>query len=331
MAKGNLFLGFGRGKVGDIVFSRADGEQITRARNRAPRNPQTPLQLLQRVVLKTSSSAFSLMQDICNHSFQGAEGVTANQSRFNQANVKKFREQLATEINSGDPDVILTSSESNFSQKGAQGCCINPYVISEGKLPAIVGAFVGDEDSVNEACCIFSGVTGNPKTLTYAQLLSLLGLQRGDQITAVVLTCDDTLDGASSMFNGFHYGRFVLEPNDGDLTHPIGSSQYWNAKTENWEWFAYGASLNLGGVPLSASTMGANGAAFSVAAYGVIVSRLVGSTWSRSDAKLAVRPWTVGTAWHLAQDHGDALLSDALLSYMSDDNSLLYLNQAENF
>lgn len=329
MAKGNLFLGFGRGKVGDVVFSRADGEQITRARNRAPRNPQTPLQLLQRVVLKTSSAAFSLMQDICNHSFQGAEGVTYNQARFNQANVKKFREQLATEINSGDPDVILTSSETNFSPKGAQGACINPYVISEGKLPAIVGEFDGDEETPSKCVCVFSGITGIPFTLTYAQLVDKLGLQRGDQLTAVILTCDDTLDGSSAMFNGFHYGRFVLEPDDGDMTHTISDSTHWNAKTSNWSWTSIGESSKLGGIPLSAAEMMANGATFSVAAYGVIVSRLVGATWSRSDAKLTVRPWTVGTTWHLAQDHGDALLSDALLSFMSDDGSLLYLNQAE--
>ena len=28
MSKGNLFLGFGRGKVGDVVFSRLNGEQV---------------------------------------------------------------------------------------------------------------------------------------------------------------------------------------------------------------------------------------------------------------------------------------------------------------
>ena len=47
MSKGNLFLGFGRGKVGVVVFSRLNGEQVTRARNRSPRKPKYPLQLLQ--------------------------------------------------------------------------------------------------------------------------------------------------------------------------------------------------------------------------------------------------------------------------------------------
>ena len=48
MAKGNLFLGMGRGSVGDVTFYRADGQQLSRARNRKPRNPKTNAQLIQR-------------------------------------------------------------------------------------------------------------------------------------------------------------------------------------------------------------------------------------------------------------------------------------------
>lgn len=49
MAKGNLLLGYGRGKVGSLVFSRRKGEQIVRARNTAPANPRTNAQLTQRM------------------------------------------------------------------------------------------------------------------------------------------------------------------------------------------------------------------------------------------------------------------------------------------
>ena len=48
MATDNLVLGFGRGKVGDLVFYRREGQQITRARNRAPKDPKTDKQLAQR-------------------------------------------------------------------------------------------------------------------------------------------------------------------------------------------------------------------------------------------------------------------------------------------
>lgn len=49
MAKGNMLLGYARGKVGSLVFSRRKGEQVTRPRNFSPANPRTLAQLSQRV------------------------------------------------------------------------------------------------------------------------------------------------------------------------------------------------------------------------------------------------------------------------------------------
>lgn len=329
MSKGNLFLGFGRGKVGDVVFSRVGGEQVARARNRSPKNPQTPLQLLQRVVMKTSSQAFSLMQDICNHSFQGAEGVTANQSVFTRLNVSLFRNQLAEEINSGDPEVILTSSQSNFSPKDAMGAVINPYIISAGRLPKVeVNWRPPTEPDDHEAYPELTATQENAVT-TYQGLANYLNLQQGDQLTFIALTCDDTEAGASPLFNGFHYGRFIIDPDDGDMSHLLSDNTHWNAKTENIKFFAPSGSDGATFVPNDIWRGFNRGQANSVVAFAVIASRLVGGVWSRSDAQLLIKPWTVGSEWHLRQDHGDALLSDAIYSFMTDPSSLLYLNQAE--
>lgn len=329
MAKGNLFLGFGRGKVGDVVFSRVGGEQVTRARNRAPRNPQTPLQLLQRVVLKTSSSAFSMMQEICNHSFQGEEGVTQNQAAFNRANVKLFRTQLATEINSGDPDVILTSSETNFTPKDEVGAAINPYIVSQGKLPKVEVSWwnSGSEHDTEAVPQLVATVEWNVST--YEQLISKLGLQQGDQLTVLALTCDDTAEGSSSLFKGFHYGRFILDPDDGDLTHTLADTTHWNPKNENIAFRANSGTSGVFFMPDDVKNFFDVSTETCVVGYAVIASRWTGNAWARSDAQLIIKPWTVGDDWHLQQDHGEMLLSDAILSYMDDSASLLYLNQAE--
>lgn len=45
MARGNMILGYLRGAIGDIVFWRAKGQQMARARNRAPSNPRTESQM----------------------------------------------------------------------------------------------------------------------------------------------------------------------------------------------------------------------------------------------------------------------------------------------
>lgn len=329
MAKGNLFLGFGRGKVGDVVFSRQNGEQVTRARNRSPRNPQTPLQLLQRVIMKTSSQGFSLMQDICNHSFQGYDGVTANQARFNVLNVQAFRLQLADIINSGDPSVILTSSESNFSERATSFAPINPYVVSEGKLNAPAQSWQPTGSGKAAVALTAAVPSGEPLALSYTQLITALGCQRGDQITTIALTCDDTEEGADGSFNSFHYGRFICEPNDGDMSASILDNTKWNAKTENIRIsLATGGELCL--VPRTVGTSMENPEReASLCAMAYIISREVGGVWSRSNASLLIRPWTVGTEWHLKNDHGVLLLSDAIASYMSEAGSLLYLNQAE--
>lgn len=46
--KGNMFLGYARGSVGDVVFTRQKGQQVGRARNRKPANPRTISQSMQR-------------------------------------------------------------------------------------------------------------------------------------------------------------------------------------------------------------------------------------------------------------------------------------------
>lgn len=48
MAKGNFLLGYARGSVGDVTFSHVKGNQVAKARNRNPANPNTIPQAMQR-------------------------------------------------------------------------------------------------------------------------------------------------------------------------------------------------------------------------------------------------------------------------------------------
>lgn len=339
MSKGNLFLGFARGKVGDVVFSHLDGEQITRARNRAPRNPQTPTQLLQRVCLKTSSCAFSGMQEIVNHSFQGSEGVTANQSQFTVANVKVLRERLAAVIGTGDDADILTSSDANYSLKGSRGVEINPYVMSYGSLPSVefqhgVGGHIG---------CVLSMPSDDsePTAITYQMVVDQLGLKKGDQLTFVWLGCDDTEEGANGLFNSFAFARVILEPSDGDMSAPFLASaggllysvNLPNEKNQgdlqfNTAVFASGSSSIIL-TPVGQGVVWASGTANSWAAGCCIVSREGASQWLRSSSSLYVRSWLTSVIGHLSWDHSVDLLGDAVLSYMTESSSSLYLNQAQ--
>lgn len=326
MAKGNLFLGFGRGAVGDVVVYRANGEQVTRARNRHPKNPQSALQLLQRVVLKTSSMAYGLMQEITNHSFQGFAEGTECQSRFNQLNIQRFREQLADEINSGDADIILTSPAANFSYNGASLVEMNPYKVSEGSLTPIPVQWGA---ALTAPAFVIQRDLGSA-TPTYNDVLGALGIVSGDQLTFLGLSCDDTVDGGQ--FNGFDFARVIMEPASGDLTLPflagsgINDPNDKNRGSFNFSVEAVSGAYYLAFTPADYSN--ASGVANAMAAGTVILSRNNGSVWQRSSQSLVIRPDRVTVNGHLVSDREIDYLGDAVQSFMSGESSLLYLNQA---
>lgn len=55
-----MLLGYSRGAVGDIVFARSKGQQVARARNRNPNNPNTEAQVLQRSKFAAAQRFFQL-------------------------------------------------------------------------------------------------------------------------------------------------------------------------------------------------------------------------------------------------------------------------------
>lgn len=337
MSKGNLFLGFGRGKVGDIVFSHTNGEQVTRARNRSPKNPQTPLQLLQRVVMKTVSTSYSLLQDICNHSFQGMQEGTENQSRFAVLNVAAFRDRLSQYIISGDPEDILTCPETNYASKSISLAVVNPYIVSEGKLPVCDVQFSGGLFCLFFPVPLAAGTTA--ANITYQQVVDALGLSRGDQLTFLFLSVDDSSnpDADAALFNGFRYARVILEPSDGDMTSPFfieGAINKPNTSNEGNVQLAFVAAAGDVATHFTIATESMSTDSYkpnSVAAATVIASRLAGGIWQRSTQSLVIRPSDVAIIGHLHFDTQTYLMGESIASFMTVQRSSLYLNQSENF
>lgn len=326
MAKGNLLLGMTRGKVGDIVFTRGDGEQVIRARNRQPRNPRTPLQMVSRVILKTSSSAYSRLQAICNHSFEGRESATANQARFMQLNNAMLQERVADILTDGNADAILSSQATSFCSKSMMFAVNNPYIISEGSLQSVPYHFYNIEGSVWEPTLSLGSGVAAAADLTYAKFIELLGVNRGDQITIIQVSSDYGLvNGRCDAMKYVHVARVILEPGSGDLSVPLlGANNYindpnprnegvlrWSLLEENTELrfdsrkFGVGDDndKNLYAVAVILSRQAANG------------------SWLRSSEQLLVSP--------SVPSQMVAYLGDAVASYMDAGLSSKYLNQAE--
>lgn len=195
MSKGNMLLGFARGKVGSLVFSRANGQQITRAKADVIKNPQTRAQFIQRIILNTVAQAYSNMQPIVDHSFEGIQKGQKSMSFFMKKNMDMLREKIAEAQKAG----MSTNEIYNFAAVGTDKFLVNDYLIAKGQLPKIDLTMppAGDEDAYS----LIQGLTAN----TYQGVCDAFGLQRGDQLTFV------QIDGL-----GFHFARVILDPRNED-------------------------------------------------------------------------------------------------------------------
>ena len=176
MAKGNMLQGMATGKLGDVVFARANGEQISRVRNRHPKNPRSNKQMYQRAVMATVMQAYSAGQEIFNHAFQGKSVGAENQRAFLSKNSKLLRGLIAAEIEAGTAALNCNAA---VVAPGAITPVPNEYMISEGTYPQ---NFFGWDDANKEF--IIPDAATNETVAAYAQRL---GLVAGDIYTFVAL------------------------------------------------------------------------------------------------------------------------------------------------
>lgn len=175
MAKGNLFQGMGRGKVGDVVFSRLNGEQISRVRNRHPKNPRSNSQLYQRAIMATVMQAYSAGKAIFDHSFEGYAVGAQNQRRFLSLNAKMLRQLVATDINT---PIATMSQKARVVAPGVSIPVADPFAISRG-------SYQQNLFSYNEANHAFTmpAATQGETVASYAQRNNLIA---GDIYTFVI-------------------------------------------------------------------------------------------------------------------------------------------------
>lgn len=192
MSKGNMLLGHARGKVGSLVFSRANGQQITRARAEVVKNPQTDAQVIQRILLNTVAQAYSRMSAICDHSYEGVKVGQDSMSYFMKTNLNALRAKIAEQGSIDTDEVYATPIGQSFLAS-------NDYLISKGSLATINPAEVAN-----------NGMTFNIGTGSYKAIIDMYSLQRGDQLTFCIVRID-----AQNVVT-FKYARIILDPKNND-------------------------------------------------------------------------------------------------------------------
>lgn len=169
MAKGNIILGYLRGSIGDITFFRAKGQQLSRARNRAPVNPRTVAQMDQRAKM---ACAVKFYTQVGTNFFKYAfEGKRENESYFN-AFVKN--------------NILLGGYIGKQASRVYDFPALGAWQISSGTLPEITAPF---PQSVRGVVFSVGTVSGTPKTTISDLTKALIGSDSSRWREGDILTC----------------------------------------------------------------------------------------------------------------------------------------------
>ena len=285
-------MGNASGKLADVVLYRNAGAQVARLRVRKPRNPRTDSQLIQRVIQSTAAKAYSVLQAICNHAFEGKSSKTENQSEFMRLNVAadRYRVNVAP---------MGWRSLTNFNSRDMVQPLANNYIVASGSLPEM--QFNGDGQLFTIGAG--SSLTEND---TYQQVCDKLSLQRGDQITVLNVTV-----GNNAEMSDLNAARIILEPSDGDMTAKfLGTAGAINKPNEKNEG-NFTVAISEGALSIELKKTGGAGT--------VIISRYDNGKWLRSTARMRV----------ISRIDNAPTLGDAVDSWKSAVSSNKYLNQAE--
>lgn len=186
-AKSKGFFGLRRGSTKSLTFQVLDGQQITKDRVSEVRNPQTRLQMVQRVILLTACQAYSLMKELVDHSLEGIQYGAKTQQAFMTANIRMLREKVAAAgTNYGEVR--------DFTPLGSTHFALNNYLISKGTLTPIEYALANG--------VVFAGGA------TYADVIAAIKGQVGDQLTFLCVIDTDNAGAA------LRYCRVILQPQD---------------------------------------------------------------------------------------------------------------------
>lgn len=168
MAKGGLFTGMVRGKLGETVFYRRGGEQVSRIYNPKPKNANTRSQIDQRSQIANIIRIYQASPIFFKRAFSNKK---ANQTDYN-ALVSRNLNKTAK--------VYLPKSVAD-----EQGGVVAPYIISDGSLTPII--VTGEGVSAVTSLAVGSDFTVSGTTtvgeLSAALLVNNTIVQAGDQLS----------------------------------------------------------------------------------------------------------------------------------------------------
>lgn len=172
MAKSKSFFGLRRGSTKSLTFSVYEGQQVTKDRVTEVKNPRTPSQMNQRMVMATALAMYSAGKEIFDHSFQGVTYGAKSMNKFLADNVKLIR-----------ANVLANGTDFQANVYGNKAALPGAFKLSEGTLPAVPqGSVSMPNDGAQMAIKIGVG-----ETIKVSDVKAFLGLSDGDFFTLIGL------------------------------------------------------------------------------------------------------------------------------------------------
>lgn len=224
MAKGIAINGMLRGKLGGVVYSRVNGEQISRVKAEVVKNPKTTAQMAQRAIFATATQAYSIMKPIVDHSREGVQYGSKTQQKFMQDALAMLRTRAAAD-------------DGNFLIPNVAALMANPFVVSKGSLTSPKNIAYNSRDEYLEITKMLNTLIDGDYVVTAKSFCDALGINKGDQVTLVAILRDadqpilGQYAGREYRRNKFAYARITVkaDANDDEIVFSEGTGDFGTA------------------------------------------------------------------------------------------------------
>ena len=186
MSKGNMLMSQARGKLGGFVYSVVKGQQVQRAYNSKPSNPQTAAQLYQRALFVDAVKFYTRgRRNLFPFAFEDKKRTESDYNAFMRANAKR--------------GVVISKAAFDMYYYPALG----NWIMSKGTLPPIPASLQTGADTI--VITMSKSVTTELTSVTTVgqvaeMLIDGVDFLEGDILTFVTITGGDpTSEGIPSV------------------------------------------------------------------------------------------------------------------------------------
>lgn len=178
MAKGSLFWGQGRGKLGQVVLSTVKGQQVARTYQATVANPKSSGQMEQRAKFANAVKFYKhSQQNFFKFAFEDKKKTESDYNAFMRHNVVRSCFLNKSVVDNGNFPALAMADEENPAA----------WMLAQGSLPEVL---VDSVDTPNLSLTIEAGKTADNVTVgdfTTAFLEKNPGFIDGDYITFVTV------------------------------------------------------------------------------------------------------------------------------------------------